>query len=204
MDSMGNQIGNSNDIILFFSTEGNFYHLKMSELPVGEKTNLSSFITTQPNERICAATILGKKKYILFVTKQGIIKKSELIEYSLQRSGGARAITLNDGDKIVDVIFLNDERIGIATAEVNLVLLETADVRATGRTTKGIKGIKLNDGDFVVSARAYDNDAAFIISISRDGLSKKTAVNEFVVTGKNTKGKKLQKIIDPYSASGIA
>ena len=196
---VSNRIGDNTDTVLFFSNRGNFYHLKMSELPVGEKIHTSGLISIHSYEEIRAATILSKKsdkKYIIFITKKGIIKKSLLNEYNIKRSGGARAIELGEDDEIVSILFTNEEPCGILTAEGNLLLTQTKDVRAIGRIAKGIKGIKLNDNDYVVSARSIPDSTKEIMSISGLGLSKKTDITEFTYTTKNTKGKKIQKIID--------
>lgn len=196
---VSNRVGDNTDMVLFFSNRGNFYHVRMSELPVGEKIHTSALISTQPNEEIRAATILSKncdKKHIVFITKQGIIKKSLLDEYNVKRAGGAKAIELGKDDEIVNVLFVNEESIGILTAEGNLLLTTTNDVRAIGRVAKGIKGIKLNNDDYVVSAKVLPQNTLQILSITQKGLSKRTDFNEFTFTGKNTKGKKIQKIID--------
>ena len=196
---VSNRVGDNTDTVLFFSNRGNFYHLKMSELPVGEKIHTSGLISIHSYEEIRAATILSKKsdkKYIIFITKKGIIKKSLLNEYNIKRSGGARAIELGEDDEIVSILFTNEEPCGILTAEGNLLLTQTKDIRAIGRIAKGIKGIKLNDNDYVVSARPIPNSTKEIMSISSLGLSKKTDITEFTYTTKNTKGKKIQKIID--------
>ena len=196
---VSNRVGDNTDTVLFFSNRGNFYHLKMSELPVGEKIHTSGLISIHSYEEIRAATILSKKsdkKYIIFITKKGIIKKSLLNEYNIKRSGGARAIELGEDDEIVSILFTNEEPCGILTAEGNLLLMQTKDIRAIGRIAKGIKGIKLNDNDYVVSARPIPNSTKEIMSISSLGLSKKTDIAEFTYTGKNTKGKKIQKIIN--------
>lgn len=196
---VSNRVGENTDMVLFFSNRGNFYHVRMSELPVGEKIHTSGLISIHSYEEIRAATILSKKsdkKYIIFITKKGIIKKSLLNEYNIKRSGGARAIELGEDDEIVSILFTNEEPCGILTAEGNLLLTQTKDIRAIGRIAKGIKGIKLNDNDYVVSARSIPNSTKEIMSISGLGLSKKTDITEFTYTGKNTKGKKIQKIIN--------
>ena len=196
---ISNRVGDNTDTVLFFSNRGNFYHLKMSELPVGEKIHTSGLISIHSYEEIRAATILSKKsekKYIIFITKKGIMKKSLISEYNIKRSGGARAIELGEDDEIVSILFTNEEPCGILTAEGNLLLTQTKDVRSIGRIAKGIRGIKLNDNDYVVSARPIPNSTKEIMSISGLGLSKKTDITEFTYTGKNTKGKKIQKIIN--------
>lgn len=196
---VSNRVGDNTDTVLFFSNRGNFYHLKMSELPVGEKIHTSGLISIHSYEEIRAATILSKKsekKHIIFITKKGIIKKSLISEYNIKRSGGARAIELGEDDEIVSILFTNEEPCGILTAEGNLLLTQTKDIRTIGRIAKGIRGIKLNDNDYVVSARSIPNSTKEIMSISGLGLSKKTDITEFTYTGKNTKGKKIQKIIN--------
>ena len=196
---VSNRVGDNTDMVLFFSNRGNFYHVRMSELPIGEKIHTSALISTQPNEEIRAATILSKncdKKYIVFITKQGIIKKSLLDEYNVKRAGGAKAIELGKDDEIVNVLFLNEESIGILTAEGNLLLTTTNDVRAIGRVSKGIKGIKLNEGDYVISAKTLPQNTKQLLSITQKGLSKRTNFDEFTFTGKDTKGKKIQKITE--------
>ena len=117
-----------------------------------------------------------------------------LDEYNVKRAGGAKAIELAAGDEIINVLFVNEESIGILTAEGNLLLTTTNDVRAIGRVAKGIRGIKLNDGDYVVSAKVLPQNTKELLSITRKGLSKRTSFDEFIFTGKNTKGKKIQKI----------
>lgn len=196
---VSSKVGDNTDTVLFFSNKGNFYHAKMNEFPVGEKIHISTLISIHSYEEICATTILSKnnnKEYIVFITKQGIIKKSQLSEYNTKRSGGARAIELNENDEIVSVLFTNEESISILTAEGNLLLTQTKDIRSIGRISKGIKGIKLNETDKVISARIVPSNPQEIISITKNGLSKRTSFNEFSYTGKNTKGRKVQKIIE--------
>lgn len=196
---VSSKVGDNTDTVLFFSNKGNFYHAKMNEFPVGEKIHISTLISIHSYEEICATTILSKnnnKEYIIFITKQGIIKKSQLSEYNTKRSGGARAIELNENDEIVSVLFTNEESISILTAEGNLLLTQTKDIRSIGRISKGIKGIKLNETDKVISARIVPSNPQEIISITKNGLSKRTSFNEFSYTGKNTKGRKVQKIIE--------
>ncbi len=196
---ISNKVGDNTDMVLFFSNKGNFYHAKMNEFPVGEKIHISTLISIHSYEEICATTILSKnnnKEYIVFITKQGLIKKSQLSEYNIKRSGGARAIELNENDEIISVLFINDEPISILTAEGNLLLTQTKDIRSIGRISKGIKGIKLNETDKVISARIISPNPQEIVSITKNGLSKRTSFNELSYTGKNTKGKKVQKIIE--------
>lgn len=191
-----NVVGENTDTILFFTSHGNFYHTKMGQFVPTEKQYLSNFFTTLPYEHVVAAAVLSKqntKKYIVFITKNGIIKKTELSEYSLKRNTGATAIKLDEGDEIISILFLNEERIGIASKAGNFIMIETKDVRAIGRVARGICGIKLNDGDEAVSSKVIPENTTEIASVTEDGFIKRTSFSEFKITGRATKGVKLQK-----------
>lgn len=191
-----NLIGENTDTILFFTSKGNFYHLKMGEFSIGEKQYLSSLIQINDYETIKAATVLSKnnnKKFIIFITKKGILKKSELTEYNLKRNTGAIALNLDKDDEIVSVLFTDEEKVGMVSQKGNFIMIETKDIRAIGRTAKGVCGMKLNVGDYVVGARTIPNECKEILSITVDGYSKRTTIDEFKVTGRATKGSKIQK-----------
>ena len=191
-----NLVGENTDTILFFTSKGNFYHLKMGEFSIGEKQYLSSLIQINDYETIKAATVLSKnnnKKFIIFITKKGILKKSELTEYNLKRNTGAIALNLDKDDEIVSVLFTDEEKVGMVSQKGNFIMIETKDIRAIGRTAKGVCGMKLNAGDYVVSARTIPNECKEILSITVDGYSKRTTIDEFKVTGRATKGSKIQK-----------
>lgn len=191
-----NLVGENTDTILFFTSKGNFYHLKMGEFSIGEKQYLSSLIQINDYETIKAATVLSKsnnKKFIIFITKKGILKKSELAEYNLKRNTGAIALNLDKDDEIVSVLFTNEEKIGMVSRKGNFIMIETKDIRAIGRTAKGVCGMKLNAEDYVVGARTIPNDCKEILSITVDGYSKRSTIDEFRITGRATKGSKIQK-----------
>ena len=190
-----NLIGENTDTILFFTSRGNFYHARMGDFIINEKQYLLNFINIQPNEKIVAAAVTSKqnaKKYIIFVTKNGILKKSELSEYNLKRNTGAIAINLDKNDEIVSVLFVNEEKIGIASRAGQFIMITTSDIRAIGRVARGVSGIKLNEGDKVVEATIITSDAKELASITEDGYIKRTSINEFRVTGRATKGVRIQ------------
>lgn len=189
----------STEELLFFTNNGNVYHYASGAIPLDELIPIISLFPIKDWENVCAITANSKKitqKYIMFVTRNGIIKKSEISEYNTNRKIGLRAITLTEGDEIVDVIFGNDIKIGIVTEAGNFLMINTNDIRAIGRVAQGIKAIKLNDGDKVAAAHMISEDTKCIASISGAGLFKQTAISEFSVQGKNTKGSKLQKLND--------
>ena len=188
------------DTILFFTVQGNVYSYVAGALPVGEKTTIESLFMIEQAERTCAMTALSKncnEKYIIFITKNGMLKKSELSEYNMKRGkSGIKALTLDTNDEIASVLFTNEEKIGISTEEGNFLICETKDVRPIGRVAKGVKGIKLNDGDAVASAKMMSAAVKEIVSVSREGKIKRTSIDEFTTQGRATKGSKLQKLVD--------
>lgn len=186
----------SNEEILFFAKSGMFYHCPAASLPIDELIYTSALFTHGEEQfcNICGIHKNASQPYILFVTKNGLLKKSLLSEYNIKKSGGVRAIALDEGDKIVSVLFLNEEKIGIMSQKGNFLIIETSDIRPIGRVTRGVKGIKLNIGDCVAAAHVVPEGVYSILSISAQGLAKRTDFSEFSVQGKNTKGSKLQSL----------
>ena len=190
---------NSNEELLFFSHAGNVYHYKVANIAIDQFLHVQQLAPVKDWERICAITSTHKKTdkpYILFFTKKGMVKKSEMSEYNVTRNVGLKALTLEEGDEIVNVLFIDNEKVGIVTEGGNFLMITTEDIRPIGRVAKGVKAIKLNDGDGVASARIIPADTTMIASISGNGLFKKTSIDEFVVQGRGTKGAKIQKLND--------
>lgn len=189
----------SSDTILFFSQVGNFYHYQAGAIPLEEKIPIETLFMIKSFEYIRAITSFNprnSKRNIIFFTRNGMMKKSLLSEYNIKRAGGMRAIDLAQNDELCSIIFTDEEKVGILTEKGQFLICETKDVRPVGRITKGVKGIKLNEGDFVVSAKVITNTAKQIVSITKNGYIKRTPLSEFNVTGRYTKGGKLQKFKD--------
>ena len=187
----------SNEEVAFFTRGGDFYHHPVSQLAVGEKIAVEALLGIPSHERIVGVSSFNKrraKKNIVFFTKNGIIKKSELAEYNLKRSGSLKAISLDANDEITSILFIDDEDVGIMTEMGNFIRITTKDIRPIGRVAKGIRGIKLNDGDAVCCAYPIKSDTLYIISVTDSGLFKKTPISEFTIQGKNTKGAKIHKL----------
>lgn len=189
----------TNETILLFTNDGDFYSYNGANLPIGEKIHIESLINLKNHQKVKAIASINEKNnnnFILFITKNGYIKKSEFSEYNTNRSIGIRAITLDKNDEITNVLFTNNDKVGIATEFGNFIIIETKDIRPIGRVTRGIKAIKLNDGDFVSQAHLIPYSTKEILSISNSGFCKRTDVKEFSIQGKNTKGSKIQKLIE--------
>lgn len=191
-----NIIGENTETILFFTNKGNYYHMKMGEFNIGEKQFLSNYFSTNDNEVLTAAVSLNPKnssKFIVFITKHGLIKKSKLSEYNMKRNTGALAIKLDPDDEIVSILILENEKIGIMSKTGQFIMIATVPIKSIGRVTRGIIGMKLAAGDEIMTARVIPNNTTHLFSISTDGYGKSTPLNEFSITGTNTKGIKIQK-----------
>ena len=191
--------GTNLDTVLLFSNQGNCYHINPAELQFETVIPIESLVNLNPKEQIKNLVFLNKsrqKNHIIFLTKNGILKKSKLSEYNIKRKGGVKALALDAGDEIVSVLFLNDERIGMLTARGQFVKCETKDIRAIGRVARGVKGIGLNEGDYLVSASVFPADTKEILTISEKGYIKRTSAKEITITGRGTKGSRIHKLND--------
>lgn len=191
--------GQTTDKILFFSNLGNVFYHTAADLSLNEKISVAALFDLKQNERINALIALTKdcdKDYIIFFTKQGYMKKSLLSEYTTVRKGGVKALELNDEDEIMSIVFTTKGKVGILTEQGQFLICRTDDVRPIGRVTRGVRGIKLNEGDSVMSARIIPEFTTQIVSISNQGYIKRTSINDFPQANRYTKGSKIQKLYD--------
>ena len=187
----------SNEEILLFTKSGNVVHCAASTLPLNDKIHIQTLVNISNNEEICAITSASKKSaapYILFFTKNGLVKKSEMSEYNMSRKGALKALTLDAGDEIMSIVFTNNDKVGILSEMGNFIIIETESIRPIGRVARGVKAINLNEGDSVIAAHIIPENTTYIASISGDGLFKRTGISEFTVQGRGTKGNKIQKL----------
>lgn len=185
------------DTIMFFTNTGNLYNCSATLLTPGVLIAIESVCAVKSNEKVVAIASMNKKNakpHILFFTEKGMIKKSLVSEYNTKRTTGIKALTLDNDDCIKSILFTNSDRVGILTELGNFVMIETKDIRAIGRIAKGVKAIKLSDGDKVKSAKIIPESTSEIVSISSAGLIKKTPIADFSVQGRGTKGSRIQKI----------
>lgn len=185
--------------LLVFSNKGKMYSLSIDDLPINSKVNVAQFFDFEIGEHITTTTSIAKKsevKYFIFVTKNGMIKKTKASEYEHKRGKSLKAINLKDNDEVINVYFVNDEKIGILTSEGNFVILETEEISSIGRATAGVKAIKLNDDDYVISSKPIKANDMFMITTSKRGLIKKSSLDDFPVCNRGIKGKKISGIRD--------
>lgn len=161
--------------IYSISNLGKVYRVPITDLKDG--TNLISILEIK-DEKIIDIIKEGAAKYLLFLTKNGMIKKTLLEEYSSIKRNGTIGIKLKENDQLVKIGFINDENIIIFTNQGMSLRCDSTLVTSTGRNTIGVIGIKLKDGDFA-STFCSVNDKEFILTATKNGYVKKTSITEY-------------------------
>ena len=185
--------------LLVFSNKGKMYTLNTDDLPVNAKVNLAQFFEFETGEHITTATSLARKnevKYFIFITKNGMIKKTKASEYTHKRGKSLKAINLKEDDEVINVHFINEDNVGILTFNGNFVIINTEEINSIGRSTAGIRAIKLNSEDYVISSKIISTNDKMMITVSKKGLIKKTSLEEFPICNRGIKGKKISNIRD--------
>lgn len=180
--------------LLIFSNLGKMYGLSIDELPINAKINIAQLFEFNAGEKPTTLTSINRKqdiKYFVFITKQGMIKKTLAEEYAHKRGKSVKAINLKDGDEVVNVLFMNEEKVGILTFNGNFVIINTDDINAIGRATSGVKAIKLDDDNYVTDAKIIGDEDKYMITLSEHGLIKKASMTEFPTCSRPIKGKKI-------------
>lgn len=187
---------NTIDNLLIFTNKGKMYRLLVDNIPIG--TNISkgvkinSLINLEPNEEVAAITSLARdnnKKYVVFITKNGLFKKTLLEEYTkTKRNTGIAAINLKDGDSLANIELMNDEDMIIITKKGYSIHFETKEIAAIGRVTAGVKAIKLADDDEVLVGLPIRDKKETVAVFSSFGNAKKTNIDEFPLQARAGKG----------------
>lgn len=179
--------------LLVFSNKGKMYNLSIDDLPINAKININQIFEFENGEKPTAITSISRNQnidYFVFVTKNGMIKKTKAEEYNKRHSNKPlKAINLKDDDEVISVHFIKDEPIGILTAMGNFVMLDTVSISPIGRASMGIKAIKLSEEDSVISSHIVDGK--FLITISSAGLIKKADIADFPICNRGIKGRRI-------------
>ena len=187
---------NTVDTIMFFTNKGKMYRTVADNIPNGTNTTkgvmISSLVKLDNDERVMAISSLHRKstpQYIIFVTKNGMIKKSYLEEYTkTNRNTGIAALNVKDGDEVVDIIFQDEEDMVLVTKNGMSIKFATKDVTPIGRVAMGVKGIKLAEGDEVIAALPIHKVTDQIAIFTDGGLGKKVDINELPMQARGGKG----------------
>jgi DNA gyrase subunit A len=188
-------IASMHSYILFFTTIGKVYWIKVHELPQASRAArgkpIVNLLNLEPGERVSAFLSVREfqeGRYIVFATKNGLIKKTELMAYANPRASGIRAIGLEERDEVIGVQLTDGQQeIILSTADGQSIRFKEEQVRATGRGTFGVVGMKLDPGDKVVSMEIL-SPGADVLTVSEGGYGKRTAMDEYRLQSRGGKG----------------
>ncbi len=179
-------VTSSHSHVMFFTNLGRVYCKKAYRIPESSKTakgtNLVNIIELQEGEKVTSmisVSEFAEGEYLTMVTKNGIIKKTLLTEFEYQRKGGKIAINLDEGDELIFVRHTKgDQSVMIATRKGMCVRFDENNVRGMGRAARGVKGITLQDGDYVIGVAIVD-DTKKLLTVTENGMGKRTSFEDF-------------------------
>ena len=189
--------------VMFFTNYGRVYRLKAYEIPEAGRTArgtaIINLLQLSPGEKISA--IIPVKDYednknLFMVTRNGIVKKTPVVEYSNVRKNGLAAIVLRDDDELIEVKITDENtEIFLVTKHGMCIRFKETDVRATGRSSMGVIGMNLDDEDEIIGMQ-LDSQGECLLIVSENGMGKRTELNEFTVQKRGGKGVKCYKITE--------
>lgn len=197
---------NSHDYVLFFTNRGRVYRLKCYEIPEGSRTskgmNIANLIPISSDEKVTSMIKVEQfrdDKYLIMVTKKGLIKRIELNAYNTTRKGGIIALELNESDELAWVRMTDGgEDVIVATRQGMAIRFKESDVRPMGRTARGVKVMSLKDGDEIVGMTTV-RDSGLILTVSETGYGRLSDISNYRVQSRGGKGLKNYHV-DKYGA----
>lgn len=186
---------NSHDYVLFFTNFGRVYRLKCYEIPEGSRTskgmNIANLLPIAPEEKVTSVIKVPKfddEKYLIMVTKQGLVKRIKLSAYNTNRKGGVVALELNEGDELAWVRMTDgNSQVVVATRLGKAIRFDENDVRPMGRTARGVKALTLLGDDYVIGMTTVNEDD-MILTVSESGYGRLSSVSDYRLQSRGGKG----------------
>jgi DNA gyrase subunit A len=189
-------IASTHDYIMFFTSLGKCYWIKVHEIPVGGRLakgrHVTNMIKLEERESICAFQAVRRFEeghYVVMATKMGVVKKTDLTAFSNPRRDGIRAINIVPGeDELIDASITDGSNdVVLATRQGKAIRFPESKVRSMGRTAYGVKGINLFDDDYVVSMVVIRR-ASWLLTVTEHGYGKRSAIEDYRITNRGGKG----------------
>lgn len=188
-------ITTNHHVILFFTNRGRLYYLKAYEIAESSRqakgTAIVNLINLDQDEKITAVIHVREFKpdrYLFMATKNGVVKRVQMSEFKSRSSIGVRAISLDESDELIGVKFTDGTKtIIMGTKHGMAITFEETQVRSMGRSARGVRGIKLDDGDEIVGMDTIKSDGK-VLTVSENGLGKRTPIEEYTVHNRGGKG----------------
>ena len=189
--------------VMFFTNKGRVYRLKGYEIPEAGRTargtaivNLLPLMSGEKITSIVPMKEIDDEKYLFMATRNGMVKKTPMREYSNVRKNGLQAIVLRDDDELIEVKATdNTEDIFLITKKGMCIRFHETDVRVTGRVSMGVIGMKFDKGDEVIGMQMASQGECLLV-VSENGYGKRTPIEEFTAQNRGGKGVRCYKIID--------
>jgi len=197
-------VASTHDYILFFTTVGKVYRLKVHELPLGSRqskgraiVNLLPFRQDEDVQAVIATRNFEEAKYLVFATRKGIVKKTEFVSYNTPlKADGIIAIKLREDDELIGVRLAEDTDDVLMVSRLGqAVRFHGKQVRAMGRDTSGVAGMKLRADDEVIEVDIAADDADLLV-VTENGYGKRTRVGDYPVKGRGTMGVKTAQLVE--------
>jgi DNA gyrase subunit A len=188
-------IASTHSYILIFTDRGRIYWLKVHEIPdvgpQGKGKAIVNLVQLQGGEKLaafCAVRDFGSGGFVLLATRRGIVKKTELAAFSNPRPSGIIALSVEDGDQLIDAVLTSGEDELLIGTETGMAIhFSEKDARPMGRTAYGVKGIALDEGDAVVSLQVV-RAGGTVLTVTRNGYGKRTTLDEYRIQSRGGKG----------------
>ncbi|MEK6967985.1 MAG: DNA gyrase subunit A [Nanoarchaeota archaeon] len=188
-------IARTHDYILFFTNQGIVHWLKAFQMPEAGRQAMGKAIVNMlhlsDDEKVAALLPVNKfdeKSFLIFTTKKGIVKKTNLASFSRPRKGGIIAITLDEDDKLISVEITNGEKqVVLATKQGRAARFLETEIRPSGRGARGVRGIKLRQGDEVIGMVSVQEQDS-LLTITTNGIGKRSLVNDYRLASRAGKG----------------
>ena len=188
-------VASTHSYLLFFTTSGKVFWLKVHEIPQAGRAargrSITNVLSLQPEEKLSAflpVREFQEGRYVLFATRRGLVKKTDLMQYASPRPSGIIAIALEEGDEVIGVRLTDGSREAIlSTRDGQAIRFKEDEARPMGRDTYGVRGMKLDAGDEVVSLDLVEPGAT-LLAVSENGYGKRTEMEEYRLTRRGGKG----------------
>ena len=190
-------IASTKDYMLFFTDAGKVYWLKVYEIPEGGRATrgkaIVNLLNLSPQEKISAILPVrefSEDKYIMMATRQGVVKKTNLKEYSNVRVGGINAVSLDEGDKLIAVALTDGKQdVLLASKNGKSIRFREEEARPMGRVTRGVRGMTLEDDDVVIGMEIVnDMTGSTLFTVTENGFGKRTELTEYRLQSRGGKG----------------
>ena len=203
-------VGTNHQYMLFFTQKGKCFWMRVFEIPEGSKTSkgraIQNLINIEPDDKvmafICTQDLKDEEyvnsRYVIMATKKGQVKKTPLEQYSRPRTNGINAITIKEGDELLEAkLTTGDSQVMLAVRSGKAIRFEEEKTRPMGRNASGVRGIRLaDDADEVVGMIAINDTASEILVVSENGYGKRSSIEDYRITNRGGKGVKTISVTD--------